>query len=157
MDQLSRLRAHAARPRRREGFTLLEVVIAMGVLAVGLLGVAAAQMHAMHGGRSGRHTTDAAALAHTQIEQFQRMNFTDAALNATAGWFPVPAQQLQTTVQANPANQVEETYTIQWRITDVQPNQLKSIDVRVNWNEPNRPNRNVTISTVLHNDPRTSS
>ena len=156
MDQLSR---RSARPRRRtagrEGFTLLEVVIAMGVLAVGLLGVAAAQIHAMHGGRSGRHETDAAQFAHTRIEQFQRMNFTE--LVATAGFVPVPAQQLQTTVQSNPVNQVEENYTIQWRITDVTPNALKSIDVRVNWNEPNRPNRSVTISTVLHNDPRTSS
>jgi prepilin-type N-terminal cleavage/methylation domain-containing protein len=157
MDQL----ISSARPAsRRSGFTLLEVVVAMGILATGLLAVTAAQIYAMRGGSTGRHTTDAASIAHSQIEQFQRMNFTDAALNQTAGWIAgtlVAGGQIQTTVQANPAALVEETYTIQYRVTDVTPGQLKAVDVRVTWNEPTRPNRTMIISTVLHNDPRTSS
>jgi prepilin-type N-terminal cleavage/methylation domain-containing protein len=157
MDRLSRLPRRARRGGRREGFTLLEVIVAMGILAIGLLGVAAAQIHALHGGKSGRHTTDASAFAHTQIEQLQRMNFTDAALTATAGWVPAGGQAVQTTVQSTVGPIAEQNYTVQWRITDVVANQLKAVDVRVTWSEPNRPNRTFTISTVLHNDPRTSS
>ena len=157
MDQL----IARARPRRvRGGFTLLEVVVAMGILATGLLAVTAAQLYAMRGGSTGRHTTDAAAIAHSQIEQFERMSFGDAALVGGAGWVAgtlVAGGQVQNTVQANPAAQVEQTYTIQYRVTDVTPGQLKAIDVRVTWNEPNRPNRTLIVSTVLHNDPRTAS
>ena len=157
---MDRLISRARRARCGTGFTLLEVVVAMGILATGILGVTAAQLYAMRGGSTGRHTTDAASIAHSQMEQFQRMNFTDAALNQTAGWVAgtlVAGGQIQTTVQANPAAQVEETYTIRYRVTDITPGQLKAVDVQVTWNEPTRPNRSLIISTVLHNDPRTSS
>jgi len=157
---MDRLISRKRRARLGAGFTLLEVVVAMGILATGILGVTAAQVYAMHGGSTGRHTTDAAAIAHSQMEQLQRMTFTDAALAQTAGWVAgtlVAGGQVQTQVQANPAAQIEETYTIQYRVTDVTPGQLKAVDVRVNWNEPARPNRTFIISTVLHNEPRTSS
>ena len=155
MDQLI-ARSRPARPRG--GFTLLEVVVAMGILATGLLAVTAAQLYAMRGGSTGRHTTDAAAIAHTQIEQLQRMSFGDPALLQTAGWVVgTVGAQIQTTVQANPAAEVEQTYTIQYRITDVTPNEIKAIDVQITWNEPNRPNRTLILSTYMHNDPRTQS
>jgi len=157
---MDRLISRKRRAARGAGFTLLEVVVAMGILATGILGVTAAQIYAMRGGSTGRHTTDAAAIAHSQMDQFQRMNFTDPALNQTAGWVAgtlVAGGQIQTQVQANPAAEVEETYTVQYRVTDVTPGQLKAVDVQVNWNEPTRPNRNFVLSTVLHNEPRTSS
>jgi hypothetical protein len=120
--------------------------------------VTAAQLYAMRGGSTGRHTTDAAAIAHTQIEQLQRMSFGDPALLQTAGWVVgTVGAQIQTTVQANPAAEVEQTYTIQYRITDVTPNEIKAIDVQVTWNEPNRPNRTLILSTYMHNDPRTQT
>jgi prepilin-type N-terminal cleavage/methylation domain-containing protein len=79
MDQLIRPLLRARARRRSEGFTLIEVVVAMGILATGLLAVSAAQLYAMRGGRQGRHTTDAAEIAQSQIENFQRMEFDDLA------------------------------------------------------------------------------
>ncbi len=151
---------NAIRRRRAQadsGFTLLEVVVAMGILATGLLALAAMQLHAMRGGKTGRHTTAAAALAYTQLENFQRMTFTDPQLAQTAGWVPVGGVPLTTVVQQNPVNVVEQTYNLQWRITDLNaaPLTLKSIDVRITWAEPNRPNRDVTITTIRHDDPAT--
>jgi len=151
MDRLTD--AGRRRARRREGFTLIEVMVALGILAAGLLAVAAAQLYAMRGGTTGRHTTDAAAIAHSQLERFQRADFT--TLVPTAGWAPAGGQTVQTVVQTSPADQVEMTYTVQWRIADVTPD-LKSVDVRVTWDEPNRPNRNITLSTRRHDDPLTA-
>jgi hypothetical protein len=42
---------------------------------------------------------------------------------------------------------------LSWRIVNV-GTFLKTIDVRVTWNEPNRPNRSYTITTMRHNDAR---
>ncbi len=49
--------------RSLRGFTILEVMIVIGVLSFGLLSLSAMQIHAMKGGNQGRHATRAAALA----------------------------------------------------------------------------------------------
>lgn len=143
------------RTRRSDGFTLIEVMIALTVLAGGLLTVAAAQLYAMRGGSSGRHSSDAATVGHSLLENFQRMDFTDAALEDTDGdWEDGVVPAGVGVVQAEGGDLVEMAYTIQYRIDDVDEN-LKSIDVRVNWDEPQRPGRSVTVSSMIHNDPQT--
>lgn len=144
-------RARRARRRGERGFTLIEVTVALGILATGLLAVAAAQLYAMRGGRSGRHTTDAAEIAQSQIEALQRMDWDDAGLAATGGWVPAVAQVVPVQVVTSGGPVVEQNYNLQWRITNVN-GFLKSIDVRVQWAEENRPNRAYTISTMRHND-----
>ena len=149
---MDRLRA---RIRPEAGFTLIEVLVALGILATGLLVVAAAQLHALRGGATGRHTSDAAAIAHSQLEMFQRTDFGDPALQATAGW-SAPMTRTTDVQTPDPAGAVEMTYTLQYRITDVNAN-LKAIDVQVGWDEPERPGRNVTLSTIVHDDPESRS
>lgn len=151
MDRLTRRRRRAA---RRGGFTLIEVMIALSILAAGLLTVAAAQLYAMRGGSTGRHTSDAATVAHSQIENLQRMSFDDDDLDATGGAWTNPPVLVPVTVQSTPVDMVEMTYSLQWRITDVDPN-LKAVDVRVTWDEPQRPGRTLILSTQLHDDPLT--
>jgi hypothetical protein len=150
MDGLRRTRG----ARRAGGLTLIEVLIALGILAGGLLTAAAAQLYAMKGGSSGRHGSDAAAIAQAQLENFQRIAFPNLA--PTGGWDPPGGAQVDTVVQADPVNQVEMSYAVQWRIADLAPC-LKAIDVRVTWNEPQRPNRSVVASTIRHDDPPTAS
>jgi prepilin-type N-terminal cleavage/methylation domain-containing protein len=148
MDRVSRERARA-------GFTLIEVMVAFAILAAGLLTVAAAQLHAMRGGSSGRHTSDAAAVAHSQLENFARMDFTDAALDDSAGaWQPSPDNPHTSAVQTADGDVVEMTYTMWWRVADVDDT-LKTVDVRVDWDEPQRPGRSVILSTRVHDDPQT--
>ena len=139
--------------KRSEGFTLIEVVVAMGILATGLLAVSAAQLYAMRGGRSGRHTTDAAEIAQSQVEAFQRMDWADAGLAATAGWAPAGGQPVDRSVETPGAPVVEQDYVLTWRIVNV-GTFLKTIDVRVTWDEPNRPGRSYTVTTMRHNDAR---
>ena len=150
-----RKRASAARAARRSarGFTLIEVMISSTVLAVGLLALAAMQLHAMRGGSQGRHTTAAATIARDQLERFQRMAWT--AMPQTVGW--VNGAPVTTVVQANPANRVEETYQIQWRITDSVANWTRNVDVRVTWTEvagsrgTTGANKNLVLSSTRFN------
>ena len=145
MDRLARDAKTGRRGPRGGGFTLLEVAVALGLLAFGLLGVAAMQIHAMQSGRTSRHTTQGAEIARAQLEVFQNLGFAD--LGATAGW-TLP-QVVTRTVQADGQVYGEQDYGLQWRITDLNAKPtLKSIDVQVTWNEPERPNRQVTLSTL---------
>jgi prepilin-type N-terminal cleavage/methylation domain-containing protein len=146
-------RAPRARPSQgppptapRAGFTLLEIAIALAVFAIGMLSLAAMQLHALRSGSSGRHATQAAAIAQSRMEQLQRLRWTDLA--PTVG-FTAPITQ-SNTVQADP-NQVEMSYAVDWRIANVEPGWTRSIDVRVRWDEENRPNRSVVLSSLRFN------
>ena len=133
--------------RTRGGFTLLEVSIAIGVFAIGMLGLSAMQLHALRGGGSGRHQTQAAAIAQSQMEQLERLRWTDLATTAGAFTAPVTVNNL---VQSDTTD-AEMAYAVSWRITDVQVGWTRSIDVRVTWDEPQRPGRSVVLSGVRFN------
>ena len=139
----------ASRPARRAsgGFTLIEVTIALGVFAVGMLALAAMQLHAMRSGSSGRHATQAAAIAQSQMEQLQRLRWTQLA--TTGGAFTAPIVETNS-IQGDVAA-VEMAYSVDWRIADVEVGWTRSIDVRVSWDEPERPGRNVVLSTLRYN------
>ena len=94
--------------RRREGFTLLEVVVAFSMFGVGMLSLTAMQLHAIRAGSSGRHASQAATIAQTRMEQLQRLRWTNAALAPNNTW-SAPFT-VNNTVQSSP-NQVEQVYT----------------------------------------------
>ena len=62
MDQLMQPIA-SRRTRREGGFNLIEIMIALGIFAVGVLALTAFQLQGMRVGNSGRHLTQAAAVA----------------------------------------------------------------------------------------------
>jgi type IV pilus assembly protein PilV len=135
--------------RARGGFTLIEVTIALGVFAVGMLALAAMQLHAMRFGSSGRHATEAAAIAQSRMEQLQRLRWTD--LTTTAGAFTTPIVQTHDVqVQGGP-NVAEMSYAVDWRIADEEDGWTRTIDVRVSWDEPKRPGRSVVLSSLRYN------
>ena len=48
-------------------------------------------------------------------------------------------------------DQVEQVYTRDERISNVVVGWTRTIDVRVSWDEENRPNRSVTLSSIRFN------
>jgi Tfp pilus assembly protein PilV len=128
-------------------------MISATILAVGLLALAAMQLSAIRGGKQGRHTTEAAAAARSQLEQFNRMQFLN--LPATAGWVaPTPVNNPGNNIQSAAGVVVEEPYNIQWRITDLLAGYTKSIDVRVTWTDnTNGQQKTLVLSTIKYAAP----
>ena len=136
------------RSRPRGGFTLLEVLLALSILAFGLLGLAAMQLYAMQGRSSGRHSTFAATLAQTQMDELQRRNWTTVA-DTGGAWL---SQVRNSIVQdGTNQNQVEQAYTLNWRITDDVAGTTRLLDVRVTWTEEDGTNRAYSISSIRYN------
>lgn len=127
--------------RRSAGFSLIEALIALSILGVGLLALAAMQLHAMRGGESGRRTSEASALAQARMEQLQRATWGDVA--PTGGW------TAGSTVSS--PGQSDVAYEVRWRIADVVAGSTRSIDVQVNWDEPERGSRSLAISSMRFN------
>jgi len=130
------------RSATRAGLTLIEVMIALTILAVGLLTLATMQLEALRGGRSGASDTFATTLAQDKMEDLQRMSWANTALDATGNWVT------EETV-THPVN--GQTYLVDWRVDDLVADWTRSIDVRVRWDGPRRPNRSRILSSIRYN------
>ncbi len=69
----------AARLQRQQGFTLVEVLIAVVVLSLGMLGLVGLQMTATRSNQSAYHRTQAALLAQDALERI-RINADEAKI-----------------------------------------------------------------------------
>ncbi len=129
--------------RHSTGFSLLEVMIAFVILAVGILAMTAMQVEALRQGGAGRHTTDAAAVGRTYLEQAQRLPFAAVDGVKGTGWL-VPAwagaRSSYDTAVANPggATAIEHTYNVLWRVSSVAATTcILDVEMQVTWLEVN--------------------
>jgi prepilin-type N-terminal cleavage/methylation domain-containing protein len=144
----------AQRGKERSGFTLVETMVALTILAFGLLAMLAMMVAAMQGGNMGRHTTDAARLARDKLEFFYRVDWNDPQMTP-GGWQTEPAANTTLLVANSLGVQQEQVYTLQYRVTqDPAEADLRFVDVRVTWREGNDaavvPNRRVAMSSVRY-------
>jgi type IV pilus assembly protein PilV len=123
--------------RSRNAFTLIEVLVAIVILSVGLLGTAGLTIGIVRGNFFSQNITSATVIAKTQLEAVQNSGYT----NANTTNFPSSA----VTVSMGGASFSRTT-----TITDNSPAaNMKTLSVTVNWNEANNAARSVTLQTIL--------
>ena len=97
------------------GFTIIEVVIAISILAVGLLGVAAMQTSAIQVNSAAGRMTTRINWAQDKMEELKALPFSDPWLEETGS----------PTVPDSAGNPHQETtsdgYTVSWNVTDDSP------------------------------------
>jgi prepilin-type N-terminal cleavage/methylation domain-containing protein len=106
-----------------KGFTLIEVVICMGIFAIGIMGVLTTQVATMRGNESTHEMTRASSWTDTHIEALLASPFDDPNLAAGAH------------------QQVRDGFTINWDVNDRDMNadgntDLKEVQVLVNVPSP---------------------
>ena len=74
---------HLSSKRKIEGFTLVEVLIAMMILLVGLLGIASMQIMAMKGNQHARESTEKTVTANSIMEWLVGLPFDSDNLRVT--------------------------------------------------------------------------
>lgn len=105
-----------ANPKPHEaGFSLIELMIALMILAVGILGIWSMQGTAIRGNAQAKWITEGAALAADQVEKLMRMDYDDAGVVS--------------------GTRVESPYTIQWVVSapNATINNVKNITVTASW------------------------
>ena len=130
-----------------KGFSILEILIAVSVFAIGLLAVASLLITASRGNRVGNAYSTATILAQRQIETLKSVKRTDFEADP-AKVFPT----LRVGVYADPNNPVNENgapggiFTRTWTIAANTPFS-RQVNVTVAWN-----NRTVVMSTITRGD-----
>lgn len=130
------------RKRGQEGWTLVEVLVAIIILTVGLLGVGTMQIAAIRGNFMGGNTSIALSLASQKMEDLFNKTYTHADLSSgTHG-----PEQLSDSGIVNPGGFYHRTWTVDDAVqgTTNWPT-MKSITVAVSW-ENNR--HSVTIQSM---------
>jgi prepilin-type N-terminal cleavage/methylation domain-containing protein len=149
VDEL--MKTSTRRLQKEQGLSLLELMIALTVLAVGLLGMLSMQTQALQGSRNGKHVSQAARIAEEQMGFLQRQP-----------WAAVPTSAWSTPRIVNgPVNgagpSAPQQYSVLWRVQAGPATTLRTLDVQVNWTNPEAPAgspvRTYVISSVRHNDP----
>jgi len=143
--------AESVNDKRSQGFTLLEMMLSLTLMAIGVLSLAALQLLVMQYGSRGRHMTEASAIAQTQMEQLQRLTWTDGSMQPTGGaWAGPTTVNVQVQDSAGVAY-TQESFDVYVRIADLVAGVTRSVDIRVDWDEQGRPGRSYALSTIRYN------
>jgi type IV pilus modification protein PilV len=107
-----------------KGFTLIEMLIAISIFAIGFLAVASLQISAGKNNRTASEVTAAVNLASDRMERLMSASFTDALLDSDP------------TKNPHPDNQGK--YNIQWVVTDTDlsadgVDDAKIVNLTVSW------------------------
>lgn len=103
--------------KKKDGFTLIEVIIALTIFSVGLLAVAAMQNSAVKMNATAGKLINITTLAMDKIEELSAYPYADPSLDATQ----------------NPHREIFGNYTVSWTVVDDTPT-------------PNTKNVTVTVS-----------
>jgi type IV pilus assembly protein PilV len=104
----------------QSGFTLIEVMIAVVILAAGILALATMQIVSIRSNAFSTEMTYATMLAQSQFEQFRNMNYDSVVTDTDL----IPATETSKGIP----------YTVQWTVSDDDPTtDMKTIDLDVLW------------------------
>ena len=125
--------------RHQAGFTLIEVMIALAIFAIGILALAALQITAINQNSGSRMQTEAAAMAEQLMERLMALPYDHDMLSADAN--------------KNPHQQAVGGYIASWTVSTPDPGDpvykdlsVKMINLTVDGGNPN--SRPVNMSSI---------
>jgi type IV pilus assembly protein PilV len=134
------------RGKQRSGLSLLEVVIALGMLGFGVLGAAAGQLASVRFNGESRLRTEAFYLAQQQMEAFHGMSV--ASLDAQIALGP-DTPDPNNPLDPDPTDALPRSFSRSSTVTANTPEAgLHTLEVTVTWVDSLGRNRTVSIESV---------
>lgn len=104
------------------GFTLIEILVAITIFAVGMLAVASMQISGIQGNATANALTGASTWAADRIERLMNLDYDSSDL-----------------AHGSTGTDSQGRYAIEWTVTEHAPlNNIKTIQVRVQWEDRGR-------------------
>ena len=138
---------HAKRDERgRSGFSMLEIMVALAVLALGVLGMTAGQLAAIKLSGDSQHRTTAMRLAQQGVETVRSMTAEDVKdIPDVVGYPNDPANP----IDAIPGDQDTIRFFRTWNVQEDTPEAgVITVTITVNWTDTNGVGRSVRLRTL---------
>jgi type IV pilus assembly protein PilV len=128
------------RRNNQNGFTIIEVMIAISIFAIGFLAISSLQFSASRNNRTASEITMAVTIATDRIERLMALSFDHEDLDPTG----------------NPHPESQGKYDLQWVVTDSDlnvdgVNDAKTVNMTVSWDrlaQPGSGTRTITIDFI---------
>jgi len=126
--------------KNKKGFTLLEILVALTILSVGLLGLASLQIVAVRSNSFSLQLSTATILAQQKLEEFKQTPYA----NIASGSDTISSQTGTGAVAT-----LGITFNRQWTVSDNTPvADSKQVDVTVSWTGIDGKSHSVTLSSI---------
>jgi prepilin-type N-terminal cleavage/methylation domain-containing protein len=127
-DFMEHMDLETSTPKKERGFSLIEILIALVILSIALLGLAGLMATTTRNNAAGGHLTEAATLVQDTLERLRLTPLSILTANIAAG-----APQVD-----YPVGSTGITYTRTWSYTQTIPavSNLHTITITVTWNDP---------------------
>lgn len=123
------------------GFTLIELFIAIVILAIGLLGTAALTTGVVRGNLSSRNMTTATAIAQSCFEENRRVGYSNVG--------SVPAGGSNNCISGTASVTSGGVSFTRSLAIDTSVSNIKTLTVTVSWSDGAAGNKSITFKTVL--------
>ena len=116
-----------------KGFTLIEVLIAILILSVGLLGMASLTVAIINGNKFSNNLSTATTLAQDKMEDIRRVGYANAASETKA-------------TMSSPYSDYKRGVTV---TADSPATDMKTVSVKIYWGGASKEDHNVELKTIL--------
>lgn len=117
------------------GFTLIEILIAMTIFAIGILAVTSMQIMALQTNARASRSTEAFTLATDKMEELIRTDYDD-----------IDSATNPEVVDKDEYDHLDTTYTWDWNVTEDNNSEFKTITVTVSWRYLN--DRQISLTRI---------
>jgi Tfp pilus assembly protein PilV len=135
------------RDSREAGMSMIEMMIAVGILGFGILAGASSQLTAMKFTRESQLRTEAYYLAAQQMERFQSMTANEIGDIKDLGTYPNDVDN--NPIDPDPNDGRSRAFNRSWDIQDDVPSAgLYTISVIVSWQDGSGTQRSINVESV---------
>ena len=137
-------------PRSERGFTLIEAIVALLVLAFGMLAMAGFQINLARGSDIAKQRTEATRLAQQKIEELRSFE----QIVAGAGLLTYASLATGCPCSDTPATLSNTTYARNWTVSGTPADLQRTVSVVVSWTDrANDPQAVTLVSVISKSDP----
>jgi Tfp pilus assembly protein PilV len=135
-----------ARSANQRGVSLVEAIVAMAVMAFGMLGIVGLQATLRQNSDVAKQRSEAVRIAEEAIEQWRAFSIMGATSGASAGYASIqtPANQV---IAPDATNKFNTTFTLSRTVADMPGG--KTLAVTVSWTDRSNQPQSVTLNTII--------